>query len=236
MSTSKPPDGDVRNHKFAIGMNTIRALPETRKAKQVVSPKELDCLIMILQEFLASAKRTTPPTKSVLRRAVLSLMQQGTVLSRQWDKTQLALVVLKWAVSSLRLRPLEDQTHLFVEVRVSSEDPKVIAHKCCLRDEISQEVLAFSIASPSPSKKRAPRNPEAGGLAEGAEPPSATSFDDSDEFDAEFLREIDELANHADLAAIPVNFYTPRVGNSVTKDSDASGCPPATYLIFGSID
>ena len=230
--SSQISDEGIRNAKFALGMNAIRELPKIRKAKQVVSPKELDGMVLVLQEFLASAKRTCPPTKILLREAVISLMQSGTVLSTAWDKTQLALVALKWAVTSLRLRPLGAQPDLFVEVKIDSENRKVIAHKCCLRDELSSEYVAFSIASPSPVKARAPDASEAEGSPEKAGEKEDSAFDLSTEFDADFLREIDELASQADLAAIPINFYTPRVEDKRHEDSPASGRSRADWPDF----
>ena len=78
-----------------------------------------------------------------------------------------------------------------------------------MRDELSSEYVAFSIASPSPVKARAPDAAEAEGSPEKAGEKEDSAFDLSAEFDADFLREIDELASQADLAALPINFYTP---------------------------
>ena len=52
----------------------------------------------------------------------------------------------------------------------------------------------------------------------------------TDDFDNEFLAEIDALAEQADLAAIPVHSYTPRVP-SVPKEN---GTSPGQCVLSGA--
>lgn len=109
----------------------------------------------VLQRYLDSAKKSTPPSKNLMHEAAKSLMQDGAVLSQKWDKTQLALVIQRWALAALRLANPKLQHGLFVQARVSEDNPKVLSHKCCMKDELSEEVISLSIASPSPLKPRA---------------------------------------------------------------------------------
>ena len=80
---------------FCQGMNCIRALPYVREESISISTKDLGALIHIIRDYLESVKKKTPPTKALLRKTILVLMQEETALSRQWDKTQLVLVVMK---------------------------------------------------------------------------------------------------------------------------------------------
>ena len=148
------------------------------------------------------------------------MMQEGAVLSKKWDKTQLALVIQKWALTALRLEKPGMQYSLFVQAHVSDDNPKVLSHKCCLKDELSEEVVTLSIASPSPLKPRIPVEPDTE-IAVGQE-----SEFGPEAFDPDFLAEIDVLAQQADLAAIPVHFYTPRVPSQRGADENPHGEAP----------
>ena len=225
---------ETSNALFCQGMTCIRALPDAREQAISVPHSDLKGLIHVVHSYLQSAKKKTPPSKALLRKAVLALMQEGTVLSRQWDKTQLALIVLKWAHTALKLALPEEQPNLFVQVRVSDDNPKVLAHKCCLRDELSEEVVSFSIASPSPVKTTPLAAPSEEPLPDGGMRSSAEFS--SPAFDNNFLQEIDDLAKQADLAAIPVLFYTPRVSNSQNSDDKSPGEPVGPDPGFASFD
>ena len=189
------------------GMQCIKGLPGVRAKRRdgVVSRADLTALIELLMSYLNSPKKNAPPSKKILHAAASSLLQAGVVLSQKWDKTQLALVVQKWAVTALRLSDPSLQHGLFVEALVSPSNPKALAHKCCLKDEASEEVVSLSIVSPSPVKaaSTSPSPGESGSQEFGGE-----------EFDNDFLAEIDAIAEQADLANIPVHFYTPRVLNN----------------------
>ena len=189
----------------------------------ILGHHQLDALIYILQQYLESAKTTTPPSKDLLRQAVLSLIQEGTALSHRWDKTQLALIVQKWALSALRLSPRHVQTKLFVQAKMVVENrKKVLSHKCFLKDEHSEEVVELSIASPSPVKAVIPVK-KARESREESDGEATETFELSNDFDEDFLKEIDELAQQADLAAIPVHFYTPGVEPIPGRDANVPG-------------
>ena len=215
------PD-DTEDSIFCRGMNFIRALPDVRSygRKTDHSKKDLKAAVEVLQSYLDSAKTSTPPSKKLLHMAAKSLMQEGAVLSKKWDKTQLALVIQKWALTALRLEKPGMQYSLFVQAHVSDDNPKVLSHKCCLKDELSEEVVTLSIASPSPLKPRIPVEPDTE-IAVGQE-----SEFGPEAFDPDFLAEIDVLAQQADLAAIPVHFYTPRVPSQRGADENSHGEAP----------
>ena len=67
-------------------------------------------------------------------------------------------------------------------------------------DELSEEVVTLSITSPNPMKRGSPTGARSGEEGE---------FDSVTEFDDDFLQQIDANSEKADLAAIPVHFYTP---------------------------
>ena len=220
-SPRTPRPAETTAQKVVRGNQALRDLPIARSGGLILGVRELDALIIAMQNYLDSPKKNTPPSKDLLRAGALSLMQEGTHLSTRWDKSQLSLVVQKWALSALQLRPLHTQANLFVQASIGEENrKKVLLHKCCLKDEFSDEIVELSIASPSPVKQGVPargrKNPE-----EGEDGNARENFDLTEEFDDEFLREIDELANQADLAAIPVHFYTPGVNIVPGRDSNA---------------
>ena len=219
MSALQHEPDDTSDSIFLRGMNCIRMLPDVRRNGRgaTISTKNLKALVDVLRMYMESANTKTPPSKKLLREAALALMQEGAILSRQWDKTQLALVVLKWTLTALRLARPELQCSLFVQARVSSNNPKVLEHKCCMRDEQSEEVVSLSIASPSPIKTAA-RSPSAS-----AESSKSTDEFDSPAFDNDSLQQIDAIAEQADLAAIPVHFYTPRVPELGDDDGNSPG-------------
>ena len=138
-------------------------------------------------------------------------------MARKWTKEQLVLVITKWAVQAIRLQPFRSQKDLFVSVCVSDRDPKKMKHTCFLEDPETGNVAAFALDSPSPNRPT---------LLTGDSPMSlkelGRDFDQlaPDTLDEAFLREIDELAEKTDLAAIPTNFYTPRV--PVIKPNEAN--------------
>ena len=86
-----------------------------------------------------------------------------------------------------------------------------------MRDELSEEVVSLSIASPSPLK------PKASAAIRSVEEADTESEFGLDDFDKDFLAEIDELAHSADLAAIPVHFYTPWVPSSEQEHGIPTG-------------
>ena len=83
----------------------------------------------LLVSYLQSSKKNDPPSKKLLHTSANALMQTGVVLSQKWDKTQLALVIQIWAVTTLRLSDPKLQHDLFVQARVSVDNPKVLSHK-----------------------------------------------------------------------------------------------------------
>ena len=116
---------------FRRGIKCIKSLPAIREKGRdgLVSREDLQALIDLLISYLQSPKKTAPPPKKLLHAAAHSLMQEGAVLSQRWDKTQLALVVQRWAVTALRLSDPSLQYGLFVQARVSDDNPKELAHK-----------------------------------------------------------------------------------------------------------
>ena len=210
---------ETEAHIFQRGMDCIKGLPGLRErgAGVEMCKKGLRAVMHVLQRYLDSAKHSSPPSKKLLHEAAKSLMQEGAVLSQKWDKTQLALVIQRWALAALRLENPKLQYGLFVQARVSEDNPKVLSHKCCMQDELSEEVISLSIASPSPLK---PRGSAATRSAEEADTESEFGLDD---FDKDFLAEIDELAHSADLAAIPVHFYTPWVPSPEKEHGISTG-------------
>ena len=210
---------ETEAHIFQRGMDCLKGLPGLRErgAGVELCKKGLRAVMHVLQRYLDSAKKSTPPSKTLLHEAAKSLMQEGAVLSQKWDKTQLALVIQRWALAALRLENTKLQYGLFVQARVSEDNPKVLSHKCCMRDELSEEVVSLSIASPSPLK------PKASAAIRSVEEADTESEFGLDDFDKDFLAEIDELAHSADLAAIPVHFYTPWVPSSEQEHGIPTG-------------
>ena len=77
-------------------MSCIRSMPEVRKGDRgVIQPADLEALIRVLQAYIDSAKKSTPPSKNLVHSVAHALMQEGAVLSKKWDKTQLALIIQK---------------------------------------------------------------------------------------------------------------------------------------------
>ena len=76
-----------------------------------------------------------------------------------------------------------------------------------MRDEVSEEVVSFSITSPSPVKAKIPSTSDVRVPAIKAEG-DVDEFGSTGGFDNDFLMEID------DLASISVHFYIPRVSQS----------------------
>ena len=64
-------------------------LPDVRRngGDITISVKDLKALVHVLQAYLDSPKTKIPPSKKLLHNAALTLMQEGAVLSHQWDKT-----------------------------------------------------------------------------------------------------------------------------------------------------
>ena len=213
---------ETEAHIFQRGMDCLKGLPGLRErgAGVELCKKGLRAVMHVLQRYLDSAKKSTPPSKSLLHEAAKSLMQEGAILSQKWIKTELALVIQRWALAALRLENTKLQCGLFVQARVSEDNPKVLSHKCCMRDELSEEVVSLSIASPSPLK------PKASAAIRSVEEADTESEFGLDDFDKDFLAEIDELAHSADLAAIPVHFYTPRVPSQRGDDENPHGEAP----------
>jgi hypothetical protein len=227
-----PVTEEEKRRKVVRGLQAIRDLPIARSGGLILGVRELDALVFAMNEYLTSDNKSTPPTKDLLRAAVLSLLQEGVALSAQWNKSQLALIVQKWALSAIQLSPRHAQANLFVQTTMAVEKrKKVLRHKCWLKDEGSEEVVEFSIASPSPVKARKPAR-DASISRETSEGNETDLYELSD-VDESFLKEIDALAQQADLAAIPVHFYTPGVNTIPGRDFNA-GSHEGPYAQRGS--
>ena len=59
------------------GLQAICDLPIARCGGLILGVRELDALVFTLKEYLESDNKSTPPTKDLLRAAVLSLLQEG---------------------------------------------------------------------------------------------------------------------------------------------------------------
>ena len=227
-----PVTEEEKRRKVVRGLQVIRDLPIARSGGLILGVRELDALVFAVRQYLASDNKATPPTKDFLRAAVLSLLQEGVSLSKRWDKTQLALIVQKWALSAIQLSPRHAQANLFVQTTLAVEKrKKVLLHKCWLKEEGSEEAIEFSIASPSPVKPRKPAKDTSTSreTTDGHE----TDLYEMSDLDEAFLKEIDELAQQADLAAIPVHFYTPGVDRNPHADENVQGAPrlPGTVSV-----
>ena len=181
-----------------------------------MKPYLLRDLLRVVQAYLDAPTTKSPPKKCTLYNAVQSLLPPGKPLSHKWDKTQLSLVLKKWAISALRLSPFAAQPSLLVRVRASEHNAKEIAHSCYIPDS-DDRVLTFAMASPSPVKPTG----HAGEGATGASPasPNSASEFSQETYDAAFLEEIDGLAldSAIDEHVIPTIFYTPRVPTEIAE-------------------
>ena len=194
------------------GREAIACLPALRRVGDAANPAQLKAILDLVGAYIAAPTTKAPPSKELLSEAVQSLLPAGKRLARKWRKEQLATVLMKWTVQALRLRPFSQQKFLLVQVRVSDANPKQMTHSCFLQEQGSENIAAFALTSPSPVKSAFSRLVSE--ASAGSAPSSAIvppEFEGLDGLDETFLKEIDELAARADLAAIPTDFYTPRV-------------------------
>ena len=136
-------------------------------------------------------------------------------MSRQWYKTQLALVLFRWVREAFSLGPEHKQTDLTIVINATSESPSELGHEIFLKEEEITET--FAIQSPSPSRPQRSRELES---------PAASSARglSREDLDSDFLAvEIDALASFDSLAAIPT-LFTPRVLGNSSESAFAS--PP----------
>ena len=210
---------------LAEGEAALSDLPLLRSEGKVASPGQLKAVLDVVGAYLAAPTSYAKPSKDLLSDAVQSLLPRGQRLARKWKKEQLALVLTKWSVQALRLQPFRAQNDLLVSVSVSDRDPKKMKHKCYLEDAGTGNVAAFALDSPSPVKQ-AGRGSDAAASPDAPLVPSPGREFDELHLDDSFLKEIDELAERANLAAIPTNFYTPRVFNEPIGDNEGANSVP----------
>ena len=86
------------------GFATLASLPARRESGHPLDENELHNIITILRAFLTSPNNKSKPGKGALFDAVMSIVKDGTrKLSRAWDKTQLAIALLRWSQEALDL-------------------------------------------------------------------------------------------------------------------------------------
>ena len=135
----------------AAGINAINAIPTRRRNKRNLSPAELEALNALLGAFLSSANNRSAPKKEELFLAVQALLKQGSRrLSRQWDKTQLALALFRWVHEAKRLGAQHSQKDLTILINLDENDPGLLGHSIYLYDEVAEETETFAIQAPSP--------------------------------------------------------------------------------------
>ena len=208
------------------GLCIINAIPTKRLNGLPLPPAELTSLNSLLGTYLAAKNNKLRPNKDELFCAVQALLKRGSRnLSRQWDKTQLALALFRWVREAFSLGPEHKQTVLTIVINATSESPSELGHEIFLKEEEITET--FAIQSPSPS-----RPGRSGGLeSPAANPARGLSRED---LDSDFLAvEIDALASFDSLAAIPT-LFTPRVLGNSSASAFASppGWDPVTYGRF----
>ena len=197
-------------------MGSIKALPVKRGAGTALTKKSLKALIRLLQAFLASANNRSAPGKNELFAAVQSLVKPDSRrLSRQWDKTQLALALFRWVHEALNLGPEHSQSELTIVINAETNDPSLLGHSIYLYDEVAGATETIAVQSPSPVKpQRTPRVSPIGAVDSPAGVPSCEELasNGSIRSNESLLVEIEGLGEFDSLAAIPT-FFTPRVLN-----------------------
>ena len=113
MASSPPSETEIINR----GLHAIKRLPLTRMDGKIAPPPSLRDLLRLINFYLASPSKKTPPPKTLLLDAVQSLMPPPQHLSSQWNKTHLSLVLRKWVLSALRLENYNDQANLCIQIK-----------------------------------------------------------------------------------------------------------------------
>ena len=233
-STPIPPTPD----RLPNGMASIVALAGRRSAGEPLNAHDIKDMISTLRSFLSSDNNRSGPTKTVLFEAVRSLVKRDSrKLSRGWDKTQLATVLLRWCLVALSLPSPDLQTDLTVVICADSRSSKELTHKLFLLDEDTNTRETFLIESPSPVQPARARISPPVESSIPATPASAASSQKSPNpspaTSESFLHELDQLNNNFELLApIPV-VHTPRVSpgknfpqpDSVDPGAKAQGIP-----------
>ena len=217
----------------SAGLSVINVIPSRRKEGKIITSEELSSLNALLGKYLASENNKLRPKKDELFNAVQALLKnESRSLSRQWDKTQLALTLFRWVQEAFHLGPEHCQADLSIVINTTSDSPNQLGHDIYLKDEVAGETETFAIQSPSPSRP-ARTAADYSGVYGG---PKGLSREDLDaispsEFDASLLMEMDALANRDSLAAIPT-LFTPRVRGK-GSDSDFGESPAGRITCVG---
>ena len=221
MSTSPKP---VKPTKSA-GIKAINAIPIRRKSKRNLSPAELKALDSLLGDFLASANNRAAPKKEELFLAVQAMLKRGSrSLSRQWDKTQLALALFRWIHEAKKLGPQHSQKDLTILINHDNNDPGLLGHTIYLYDEVADETETFAIQTPS----QAPQSDGTGASPISLSNSTALSRSElnSPPFGDSLLVDLEGLASFDSLAAIPTEF-TPRAPALPWDDPAGAPVPSA---------
>lgn len=201
------------------GTTALLHLPARREAGEPFTQGELRDIAATARAFLASPSNKSGPGKKILWNAVNALLKHDSrALSKGWDKTQLASVLLRWSQVALGMPSQDLQGDLTVQVLSCRKKTKQLSHKIYLLDEATDTAETFQIDSPSPV--RPPQGVRASSAREkqngslGASPEATSSGAScqtpTTDLNESFSREINELANEYLLAAIPA-IHTPRV-------------------------
>ena len=196
------------------GVAAITSLAERRNQGNSLSAVDLIDMAEVIREFLASSNNNAKPGKDTLFEAVRSLVAGPRKLSRRWDKTQLSLVLLRWAQDALSLSSPDLQQHLTVRILSNVKKTKQLKHKIYFCDEETKEIETFQIATPSPIVRQGTTSPAELSVSASASDSPLVATEQivvSPGLDTSFLNDIEGLGGDFDvLAAIP-SIYTPRV-------------------------
>ena len=187
---------------------TFIAIPNKRKQKQSLSDVELKQVASLLKTYMDVPSKRALPSKAQLSVVVSSLLQEGArKLSKQWNKTQLVVVIQHWLEVVETLAEKKDQGKTYLKIAVhkgSNGAPKLMKHQITNKED-NGELASMSVSSPksrekgsgvpiifSPEKKE---TREEGELVVMAEP--VPMFDESP---ATFLEQFDRLLADPELA------------------------------------
>ena len=228
----------------------LEEFPTRRAGHAAFSAPELRAVLALLDAYVASTSKRTAPTKPQLTAAVISLLPpSANSLSSKWSKNQLAYAMRKWIVEAEALGPEHKQYDLFLEVRTSSADPKMLDHTVFILED-DGSVATFSVASPQPidppasategeSSAQVEENAEEPGtennVHDGALATDLFSPNSIATSASSFVRHLNELVESTEpaLAAIET-FPHPRVGNSSATNvapDDQPAVPGSEFLL-----
>ena len=137
-------------------VRALKSIVPKRARKARISNPDLLLIMELLQNFNANTSNRAPPSKTLLFESVQALLlPSARALSKKWSKSQLVSVLLQWAMEAEALAQYENQSDLYVDLRVSKSKPKELAHAVFLQQDDGY-FETMSVYSPSPPPKKRP--------------------------------------------------------------------------------